>query len=120
MATAPVTKVAVPVQKVAVPVAPVVVDAVVPVIEAVQETPEIVVEVPEDSLENDLQYEEAPVTLDPEEIHKAWLVDNVADGWTYGAIYDVDAKTSPWIRNYKALSNPEKLKFLAVQAVSAI
>ena len=103
MATAPVAKV---VTKVIAPVT-----QIIPAIEP-DILPVDAIE-PDEILESYTEVQEPDIFVDPEEIHKDWLVDSVAEGWAYGAEYDVDAKTSPWIRNYKALSASEKLAFLA-------
>lgn len=46
----------------------------------------------------------------PEEQHQAWCDFKVADGWTYGAAKDAEAKTHPCLVPYADLPPEQKAK----------
>jgi hypothetical protein len=53
----------------------------------------------------------------PEESHENWLRDKEAEGWTYGPVKDVEAKTHPCMVPYADLPESQQVKdhlFLAI------
>lgn len=53
----------------------------------------------------------------PEQSHEAWLVDKVAQGWTYGDVKDVEAKKHPCILPYAELPQEQRSKDFLFRAV---
>ncbi len=53
----------------------------------------------------------------PSAQHDAWRADKVKDGWVYGPVKDVAAKTHPCIIPYDGLPVEQKLKDYLFQAV---
>lgn len=48
--------------------------------------------------------------LTPQQQHEAWLEHKQADGWTYGAVKDPEAKKHPCMLPYDELPIAERLK----------
>lgn len=46
----------------------------------------------------------------PEQSHESWLAQKRADGWRYGQVKDVDAKTHPAFLPYAALPLEQRVK----------
>lgn len=46
----------------------------------------------------------------PEDQHNAWMADKEKEGWVYGPVKDVDAKTHPCMVPYKELPAKDRLK----------
>ncbi len=46
----------------------------------------------------------------PEQMHEKWMQAKVADGWVYGEVKDVDAKTHPCLVPYSELPEAQKKK----------
>lgn len=46
----------------------------------------------------------------PEELHEGWVAAKLADGWSYGEVKDVEAKTHPCIADYDALPREQRAK----------
>ncbi len=56
-----------------------------------------------------------------EELHESWCATKRADGWTYGAVKDADAKTHPCLVPYDQLPDEQRLKDqLFANVVSAL
>lgn len=53
----------------------------------------------------------------PEQSHESWLAQKLAQGWTYGEVKDVEAKTHPCCRPYAELPPEQKSKDYLVRAV---
>lgn len=43
-----------------------------------------------------------------ENVHEVWAKGRIADGWTYGAVRDDNARTTPCLVPYNELSEEEK------------
>lgn len=46
----------------------------------------------------------------PEQAHESWLSSKIANGWTYGDVKDVNAKTHPCMVGYAALPIEQRAK----------
>ena len=46
----------------------------------------------------------------PEAMHNNWMKDRLADGWTLGAVKDVEAKTHPCLVEYDLLPKLQRVK----------
>lgn len=46
----------------------------------------------------------------PEQSHESWLREKAEDGWTYGTVKDVTAKTHPCFRPYAELPQEQRAK----------
>jgi len=46
----------------------------------------------------------------PEDLHESWLTVKMARGWTYGALYDLGQKTSPYLKPWTDLTDLQKAK----------
>lgn len=53
----------------------------------------------------------------PEEQHEEWARAKLADGWTYGAVKDADAKTHPCLVPYADLPFEQRVKDYAFRAI---
>lgn len=53
----------------------------------------------------------------PEQSHESWLEQKRADGWTFGEVKDVEAKTHPCFRPYDELPPEQKAKDYLFRAV---
>lgn len=53
----------------------------------------------------------------PAELHDAWSASRVAEGWTYGAVKDLDAKTHPCLVPYDELPEAQRRKDALFQSV---
>ncbi len=53
----------------------------------------------------------------PEQSHESWLAQKLAQGWTYGEVKDVEAKTHPCCRPYAELPPEQKSKDYLFRAV---
>lgn len=53
----------------------------------------------------------------PRESHELWLAEKRADGWTYGAVKDVSAKTHPCFLPYEDLPAEQRAKDFLLAAV---
>jgi len=49
-------------------------------------------------------------TTTPEQSHQNWMKAKLADGWTYGPIKDIDAKTHPCLLPYEQLPPEQRVK----------
>ena len=49
-------------------------------------------------------------SMSPEELHGGWMQAYIAMGWTYGEVYDKDAKTHPDLVPYSQLGQLERDK----------
>ncbi|MFG9301272.1 RyR domain-containing protein [Pseudomonas aeruginosa] len=57
----------------------------------------------------------------PEQSHESWLADKLANGWTYGEVKDMEAKTHPCCVPYAELPESQKVKdYLFRAAVHAL
>lgn len=55
--------------------------------------------------------------LTPKELHEAWCHHKEQDGWIYGPVKDVNAKTHPCLVPYDRLPNEQKCKDYLFRAV---
>lgn len=46
----------------------------------------------------------------PQQQHEGWMRDKIADGWSFGAQKNVDAKTHPCLVEYDDLPDAQKVK----------
>lgn len=46
----------------------------------------------------------------PEESHENWMQVKLDDGWTWGKVKDIDAKTHPYLVPYEYLSEEQRIK----------
>jgi hypothetical protein len=46
----------------------------------------------------------------PEDQHNAWMADKEKDGWVYGPVKDMDAKTHPCMVTYNELPAKDRIK----------
>jgi len=46
----------------------------------------------------------------PEQIHEAWVLSKISDGWHYGEVEDAEAKTHPHIAPYDSLPEFQRCK----------
>lgn len=53
----------------------------------------------------------------PEELHEEWVAAKLGDGWSYGEVKDVEAKTHPCIADYDALPREQRAKDELFQGV---
>lgn len=53
----------------------------------------------------------------PEDQHNAWVDEHLEQGWTLGAVKDVEKKTHPALRPYSELSEGVKLKDAVFRAI---
>ena len=53
----------------------------------------------------------------PEQSHESWLADKIANGWTYGEVKDIEAKTHPCCVPYADLPESQKAKDYLFRAV---
>ena len=53
----------------------------------------------------------------PEESHKAWMAQKVADGWIYGDVKDPEAKTHPCLVPFDQLPREQQAKYHLFRAV---
>lgn len=55
--------------------------------------------------------------MTPEQSHESWLEHKRADGWQYGEVKDVEAKTHPCFRPYSELPVEQRTKDYLFKAV---
>jgi hypothetical protein len=48
--------------------------------------------------------------ISPEENHEQWCIDKLKQGWSYGPVKDIDAKTHPCIVHWEKLPQEERAK----------
>ena len=53
----------------------------------------------------------------PEQLHESWCAAKVRDGWIYGDVKDVEARTHPCLVAYDQLPADQRLKDHVFQAV---
>lgn len=46
----------------------------------------------------------------PEQSHKSWMTEKIANGWKYGAVKDAEAKTHPCLVPYDKLPRAQRVK----------
>lgn len=55
--------------------------------------------------------------ITPEGQHETWMAGKIADGWTFGAVKDPDAKTHPCLVPYTDLPFEQKVKDYVFNAI---
>jgi hypothetical protein len=73
------------------------------------------------SAELGVQFHTANPEATPSDSHASWLANKQAEGWVYGEVKDLEAKTHPCMKPYDELPESQRVKdYLFKQVVTSL